>query len=104
MNELVLGSRGSALAVAQVVLTEAARAAAWPNVATRRELFTTRGDLKLDLNLLRAGEAGGTGLFTKERKGALLSGGFDVAIHSLKDLPCNNPPELDLVAVVTDLL
>ncbi len=100
MNEIVLGSRGSALAVAQVVLTEAALAAACPNVATRRELFTTRGDLKLDLNLLRAGEAGGKGLFTKELEDALLSGGIDVAIHSLKDLPGNNPPGLDLVAVL----
>ena len=100
MNEIVLGSRASALAVAQVELTEAALAARCPSLATRRELFTTRGDLKLDLNLLRAGEAGGKGLFTKELEDALLTGGIDVAIHSLKDLPGNNPPGLDLVAVL----
>ena len=100
MNEIVLGSRGSALAVAQVELTEAALAVACPGLATRRELFTTRGDVKLDLNLLRAGEAGGKGLFTKELEDALLGGGIDVAIHSLKDLPGNNPPGLDIVAVL----
>ena len=100
MNEIVLGSRGSALAVAQVELTEAALASACPGLAMRRELFTTRGDVKLDLNLLRAGEAGGKGLFTKELEDALLGGGIDVAIHSLKDLPGNNPPGLDIVAVL----
>ena len=100
MNEIVLGSRGSALAVAQVELTESALAVACAGLATRRELFTTRGDIKLDLNLLRAGEAGGKGLFTKELEDALLSGGIDVAIHSLKDLPGNNPLGLDIVAVL----
>ncbi len=100
MKSIVLGSRGSALALAQVVLTEAALAAHCPEVKSRREIFVTRGDQKLDLNLLRAGEAGGKGLFTKELEDALLSGVIDVAIHSLKDLPGNNPLGLDLVAVL----
>jgi hydroxymethylbilane synthase len=100
MKQIVLGSRGSALAIAQVELTEAALAAKCPQIETRREIFVTRGDQKLDLNLLRAGEAGGKGLFTKELEDALLSGGIDVAIHSLKDLPGNNPAGLDLVAVL----
>jgi hydroxymethylbilane synthase len=100
MKQFVLGSRGSALALAQVDLTEAALAAACPEVETRREIFVTRGDQKLDLNLLRAGEAGGKGLFTKELEDALLAGTIDVAIHSLKDLPGNNPPGLEIVAVL----
>ncbi|MEK0451960.1 MAG: hydroxymethylbilane synthase [Verrucomicrobiota bacterium] len=100
MKQIVLGSRGSALAVAQIELTEAALAAKCPGLETRREIFVTRGDQKLDLNLLRAGEAGGKGLFTKELEEALLSGSIDVAIHSLKDLPGNNPEGLELVAVL----
>ncbi len=100
MQQIVLGSRGSALAIAQVELTEAALAASCPDVKTRREIFVTRGDQKLDLNLLRAGEAGGKGLFTKELEDALLGGTIDVAIHSLKDLPGNNPEGLELVAVL----
>ena len=60
----------------------------------------TRGDKKLDLSLIRASEAGGKGLFTKELEDALLSGAIDVAVHSLKDLPGHNPPGLEITAVL----
>jgi hydroxymethylbilane synthase len=100
VTRLVIGSRGSALAVAQVILTEAALAKACPEIAPERRIFITRGDQKLDLNLLRAGEAGGKGLFTKELEDALLAGSIDVAVHSLKDLPGHNPPGLEIVAVL----
>lgn len=100
MREIVLGTRGSALALAQARLTRAALAKTQPGMAVREEIFTTRGDLKLDLNLLKAGEAGGKGLFTKELEEALLAGTIDVAVHSLKDLPGNNPPGLVLSAVL----
>ncbi len=100
MNRIVLGTRGSALALAQVVLTRAELGKAWPALAVEEQVFTTRGDLKLDLSLLRAGEAGGKGLFTKELEDALLAGSIDVAVHSLKDLPGNNPEGLHLAAVL----
>src|SRR5205823_5969359 len=60
----------------------------------------TRGDQKLDLSLIRASEAGGKGLFTKELEDALLNGAIDVAVHSLKDLPGHNPPGLTVTAVL----
>ena len=100
MNRLVLGTRGSALALAQVVLTRAALAGAWADMAVEEQVFVTRGDKKLDLSLLRAGEAGGKGLFTKELEDALLAGTIDVAVHSLKDLPGHNPPGLAVTAVL----
>lgn len=100
MTRLVIGTRGSALAVAQVDLTEDALAKACPEVVAERKIFITRGDQKLDLSLLRAGEAGGKGLFTKELEEALLAGSIDVAVHSLKDLPGHNPPGLEIVAVL----
>lgn len=100
MTRIVLGTRGSALALAQTELTRAALAAAWPELEIAVETFVTRGDRKLDLNLLRAGEAGGKGLFTRELEDALLGGSIDVAIHSLKDLPGHNPPGLDIAAVL----
>ena len=65
-----------------------------------QKVFVTRGDQKLDLSLLRANEAGGKGLFTKELEDALLSGAIDVAVHSLKDLPGHNPPGLSITAVL----
>jgi hydroxymethylbilane synthase len=98
--ELVLGTRGSALALAQVDLTEAALGAARPDIKPRREIFITRGDRKLDLNLLQKGDAGGKGLFTRELEEALLDGRIDVAVHSLKDLPGHNPEGLEIAAVL----
>ena len=100
MNVLRIGTRGSALALAQVDLTEAALARVLPELRTEREIFITRGDQKLDLNLLTRGEAGGKGLFTRELEDALMEGRIDVAVHSLKDLPGNNPAGLELVAVL----
>ena len=100
MKRLVLGTRGSALALAQVVLTRAALAGAWPEMEVSEQVFVTRGDKKLDLSLLRAGEAGGKGLFTRELEDALLAGTIDVAVHSLKDLPGHNPPGLAVTAVL----
>ena len=100
MNILKIGTRGSALALAQVDLTEAALARVLPELQTEREIFITRGDQKLDLNLLKAGEAGGKGLFTRELEDALTEGRIDVAIHSLKDLPGHNPAGLEIAAVL----
>jgi hydroxymethylbilane synthase len=100
MNVLRIGTRGSALALAQVDLTEAALRIACPGLRTEREIFITRGDKKLDLNLLKIGEAGGKGLFTRELEDALIEGRIDVAIHSLKDLPGNNPEGLEIVALL----
>ena len=100
MEKIILGTRGSALALAQVVLTRAALATAWPDLVVEEQIFVTRGDKKMDLSLLRAGEAGGKGLFTKELEDALLAGTIDVAVHSLKDLPGQNPAGLALAAVL----
>jgi len=88
------------LALAQATLTEQALARLFPDLETERRVFVTRGDQKLDLSLLRAGEAGGKGLFTKELEDALLGGTIDVAVHSLKDLPGHNPANLQVTAVL----
>jgi len=97
---LRIGTRGSALALAQVDLTEAAIGKVLPELRTERVIFITRGDKKLDLNLLKAGEAGGKGLFTRELEDALIAGTIDVAVHSLKDLPGHNPEGLEIAAVL----
>ena len=100
MKSVVLGTRGSALALAQVDLTTKALAGALPELLVERRIFVTRGDQKLDLSLIRVSEAGGKGLFTKELEDALLSGAIDVAVHSLKDLPGQNPAGLEVTAVL----
>ncbi len=100
MTRFILGTRGSALALAQAELTRAALLAALPGLEVEQKVFVTRGDVKLDLSLIRAAEAGGKGLFTKELEDALLGGTIDVAVHSLKDLPGHNPPGLAITAVL----
>ena len=100
MTHFILGTRGSALALAQAELTRAALLAEFPGLEVEQKVFITRGDVKLDLSLIRAAEAGGKGLFTKELEDALLGGTIDVAVHSLKDLPGHNPPGLAVTAVL----
>lgn len=99
MNQVILGTRGSALALAQARLTADILTRHHPGLRVEQQIFTTRGDLKLDLNLAK-GDGGGKGLFTKELEEALLAGSIDVAVHSLKDLPGHNPAGLKLAAVL----
>jgi hydroxymethylbilane synthase len=100
VTRFVLGTRGSALALAQAELTRIALSRVFPELEIEQKVFVTRGDQKLDLSLIRANEAGGKGLFTKELEDALLTGTIDVAVHSLKDLPGQNPPGLTVTAVL----
>ena len=100
MKSIILGTRGSALALAQVELTAKALSTAFPGMPIERRIFVTRGDQKLDLSLIKANEAGGKGLFTKELEDALLNGSIDAAVHSLKDLPGHNPTGLTVTAVL----
>src|SRR5687767_6906213 len=100
MDRIVLGTRGSALALAQAELTEQTLRRAFPQLLIERRVFVTRGDRKLDLSLLRSGEAGGKGLFTRELEEALLAGSIDFAVHSLKDLPGQQLPELQVTSVL----
>ena len=57
--------------------------------------MTTRGDQILDRALSKVG---GKGLFVKELETALLDGSADIAVHSMKDVPMQLPPEFALVA------
>jgi len=59
-------------------------------------LITTTGDRIQDRRLI---EAGGKALFTKEIEEALLDGGIDLAIHSMKDVPAETPPGLAIAAI-----
>ncbi|MEC8192398.1 MAG: hydroxymethylbilane synthase [Myxococcota bacterium] len=92
---LVIGSRGSALALVQSEqIADAIRKEANAEVTVR--VFSTRGDEILDRPLP---EIGGKGLFTLELEQALLAGEIDLAVHSLKDLPTEDPEGLVLGAI-----
>lgn len=65
----------------------------FPEIVCRELVITTRGDKTLDRPLP---EIGGKGLFTEELERALLQKKADVAVHSLKDLPVEQPDGLTL--------
>lgn len=92
---LRIGTRGSALALAQAHQTRGLLAAAHgvPEDAIHVEVIRTSGDIIQDRPLA---EAGGKGLFTKEIEEALLAGVIDLAVHSSKDMPTVLPDGLGL--------
>jgi hydroxymethylbilane synthase len=93
MSDLVIGSRGSKLA-----LWQANHVAAQLNAqghTTRIEIIQTTGDKITDVALSKVGTKG---LFTKEIEEALLAGTIDLAVHSAKDMPTELPDGLVLSA------
>lgn len=91
---LVLGTRGSALALQQTRhIGERLERVGYRIIL--QEISTT-GDRRLDVPLSKIGEKG---LFTKEIDLALLEGQVQVAVHSLKDLPTRLPEGIRLAAV-----
>ena len=97
MSKVVLGSRGSKLALAQTHMVRGLMVAAAPGLETSLEIIHTKGDKILDVPLA---QVGGKGLFVKEIEDALLDGRCDVAVHSLKDVPAELPPGLMIAAVL----
>lgn len=94
MTALALGTRGSALALAQSSWVRGQLEARGHQV--RVEIIQTTGDRDQSSALSRIG---GKGLFTKELDVALLEGRIDLAVHSLKDLPTEMEPGIALAAV-----
>ncbi len=95
MSQMVIGTRGSKLALWQANLVADALRAAHPGVEVRIEVIRTTGDHIQDVLLARVG---GKGLFVKEIEEALRDGRADVAVHSLKDVPDTVPEGLVLAA------
>jgi len=93
--ELRLGTRGSQLAVAQSSLVARAVTRA-TGIPVRLVIISTRGDRITDRPLAAIG---GKGLFTAELEAALRAREIDFAIHSLKDLPTDDPDGLVLAAI-----
>lgn len=98
-----IGTRGSALAIAQAAMTEQMLAVTRPGLVLERKVIKTTGDKRTDVSLkeLAAGEDGvDKGVFIKELETALAAGEIDVAVHSLKDVPTELDPAFELAAVL----
>jgi hydroxymethylbilane synthase len=90
---LTIATRESPLALWQAEFVQSALRAAHPTLEVDLLGMTSRGDQLLDVPLAKVG---GKGLFVKELEAALLSGGADIAVHSMKDLPMEFPEGLAL--------
>jgi hydroxymethylbilane synthase len=95
-NMLVIGSRGSELALWQARWVQGELQKLHPGMDVRITIVKTTGDKILDSPLSKIGDKG---LFTREIEHALLDSSIDLAVHSLKDLPTQLPEGLVIGAM-----
>ena len=95
-STIVIGTRGSQLALWQANWVKSALETEHPGLSVELEVIKTKGDKILDVPLAKVG---GKGLFVKEIEEALLDRRIDLAVHSMKDMPSEIPPGLCIGAV-----
>ena len=96
LNELIIASRNSPLALWQSNLVKL-RLEESCQIRTEIRIVKTTGDKHPELSLTRSGTKG---LFIKEIEEALLEDGADLAVHSFKDLPNDQPARLIVAALL----
>ncbi|MCE8423325.1 MAG: hydroxymethylbilane synthase [Candidatus Methanoperedens sp.] len=90
-----IGTRGSKLALAQANFVKDLLAK--NGVDTEIKIIKTSGDTFTDRPLH---EVQGFGVFVREIDDSMLAGEIDIAVHSMKDVPTERPPELVIAAVL----
>jgi hydroxymethylbilane synthase len=96
MKALRIGTRGSALALAQANWVKSEIERQRPDTAVSLQIIKTSGDRFVEASLQAIG---GKGVFTKEIEEALLRREIDLAVHSMKDLPPELAPGLAILAI-----
>lgn len=100
---IIIGTRGSDLALVQARMTEELLKSAYPDHEVRREIIRTTGDRRTDVALADVAKVEGTfdkGVFIKELEESLDDGRIDIAVHSLKDLPTVLDGRFELAATL----
>ena len=92
-----IGTRGSPLALIQTRMVTDAIACYHADTQADVLIVRTEGDRNLQDSLV---VLGGRGVFVREIEERLLAGDFDLAVHSLKDLPTTQPEGLVLAAIL----
>src|SRR4029077_15039392 len=95
-RKIVLGTRGSELALTQARLVEEAIRAGRTDVEIEKKIIATTGDRMKHVDA----RAGWKGLFTAEIERALVAGEIDLAVHSAKDLPSELHPRTEIAAAL----
>src|SRR5258708_1052642 len=96
MEKLIIGTRGSQLALVQTDIVKKQLQALFPHIIIDIQTITTKGDKNMSPVPL---DSIGKGWFTKEIDNALLKGTIDIAVHSLKDLSEVLPEGLMIAAI-----
>lgn len=94
--KIIVGTRGSKLALVQTNWVVEELKKANPGVEFEIKVIKTKGDLVTNLPLHKIGDKG---LFTKEIEQQLLDKEIDLAIHSMKDMPSTLPEGLKFANV-----
>ena len=95
-DSLIIGTRGSKLALWQAHWVQKVLTSNQSNLKVEIHTIKTRGDKILDVPLAKVG---GKGLFVKEIENALIDGRIDLAVHSMKDMPGLIPAGLRIGAI-----
>lgn len=95
-KEIVIGSRGSNLAIIQseIVISELQKF--YPEMKFKIKTIKTKGDKVLDVPLNKVGDKG---LFINEIETALINKEIDLAVHSMKDMPSDLPEQLEIACI-----
>ena len=96
-SKLIIGTRGSKLALFQANLVKSKLKTAYPSLEVVINIIKTKGDKILDIALSKIGDKG---FFTKEIQDSLYKKEVDIAVHSLKDLPTELPKGTQLGAIM----
>jgi hydroxymethylbilane synthase len=100
-SRVIIGTRGSRLAVIQANLVASELQRAHPSIQIELCKIVTEGDRNRHISI---DEAGDTGIFVKALEEALADERIDIAVHSLKDMPTVLPADMCLAAVTENVL
>ena len=95
-QKIIIGSRGSELALWQANFVKKELEKKNKNISVEIKIIKTKGDKILDVALSKIGDKS---LFTKELENELLAKRIDLAVHSLKDVQTQLPKGLKLAAI-----
>jgi len=95
-RRIIIGSRGSELALWQAQFVKTRLEEQFPDRQFQIKIINTTGDQAMDIPLSKIGDKG---LFTRQIEADLIDGAIDLAVHSLKDLQTEQPEGLTIGAV-----